>query len=436
MHKGTQRLLITILPLCTLVWVANVSAAPSLSPGSSQPVIGLPFPISMLPDPVDERAPAVAYNSQDGEFLVVWENDRPFADNDIYAQRISLDGRLLSWFYVADGSYPDVAYSPRHNEYLVVYTKEVGGDWDVYGQRVDYTGPLGLPFTIANYGITDELRPRVDYNTHPSHDAYLVVWYEIVYETSTYVDVRGQLVTGVEGAGVGGTNLLDTETDIAVGTTDYNLLPDVAYNLNHNEFLVVFSRDPSLALDSDALDLYGRRMTAGGILLPEETIDASAGAQEYAAVAAYRLNTATPYLVIYDDYWNDTEGDVRGYLLNFEGSPMTLVNVATGSGHIEISPAIVSSEALGGYTVAWNEYFPGYSAWDVFARRVGDTGVMGDAFSVGWLTGASGCGGRYPAVGGGAPTALVAWTGSCFTSSDDIVGRLLGYQVHLPLILR
>jgi len=86
--------------------------------------------------------------------------------------------------------------------------------------------------------------------------------------------------------------------------------------------------------------------------------------------------------------------------------------------------------------VAWNEYFPGHGAWDVFARRVGNTGVMEDAFSVGWLTAASGCGGRYPAIGGGAPTALVAWTGSCFTTSNDIIGRLIGYQLSLPLIQR
>lgn len=419
-----------------LLSVVHATAAPSQSPGAAEPVIGSPFPISTLPDPVDERAPAVAYNSQDHEFLVVWENARPFADNDIYAQRISVDGRLLSWFYVGEGSDPDVAYNPKHNDFLVVYSRLVATDIDVFGQRVDYAGPFGSEIIIANALDVDEIRPRLDINTHPSHDSYLVVWYEIDCAIVCYINTRGQLVTGLDGAGPGGGNVLATERDIAVGTTDYHLLPDVAYNLNHNEFLVVFSRDPSLSGDLQALDLIGRRMTAAGILLPEQIIDASSGAQEYAAVAAYRLNAATPYLVIYDDYWNDTDGDVRGYLLDFEGTPMTLVNVATSSGHVELSPAIVSSEALGGYTVAWNEYFPGHGAWDVFARRVGNTGVMEDAFSVGWLTAASGCGGRYPAIGGGAPTALVAWTGSCFTTSNDIIGRLIGYQLSLPLIQR
>ena len=108
-------------------------------------------------------------------------------------------------------------------------------------------------------------------------------------------------------------------------------------------------------------------MTAGGVLLPMNVIDASANAQEFPAVAAYRLNTITPYLVVFNDKWNNPEGDVRGYLCDFEGNPYTLVNIATQSVRLESSPSIASSEALGGYTVTWNEYDSTENDWDVLA---------------------------------------------------------------------
>ena len=425
-----------VLPLI-LIWMVSAFTLPVFSSGYFHPVIGQPFPISTLPDPVDESAPSVAYNSLDHEFLVVWENDRPLANNDIYAQRISHDSRLISWFYVAEGTDPDVAYNPKQNDYLVVYSRLVASDIDVFGQRVDYTGPFGTEIIIANALDVDEKRPRLDYNTHAAHDSFLVVFNQIYPLPSPEVNVRGQLVTGVAGAGVGGSNLLTTENDIAVSATgEWNFNPDVAYNLNHNEFLVVWANNATAGADPDAVDIQGRRMTAAGILLPANPIDESGNAQEFPAVAAYRLNATTPYLVVFNDQWNHPEGDVRGYLCTFEGAPHTLVNIAAQSSRNESAPAIASSEGLGGYTVTWNEYNSTENDWDVFGRRVGNNGPLGEVFSIGELLSPSGCGGTNPAVAGGSPIALVAWTATCFTSSVDIGGRLLGYQVIMPLIAR
>ncbi|MGD8634423.1 MAG: hypothetical protein PVF85_12685 [Anaerolineales bacterium] len=414
----------------------KVAAAPNQSPGQADPVIGWPFPISAVPDPAVERAPAIAYNSQDHEFLVVWENDRPSADNDIYAQRVSIDGRLLSWFYVADGTDPDVAYNPKHNDYLVVYSKLVGGDTDIYARRVDYTGPLHPEFFVSNVLDRDEMRPRLDYNTHPSYDSFLVVWYEIDFSgTSDWVYVRGQLVTGVEGAGFLGGNTLITEHNIAVDQVNYHSVPDVTYNLNHNEFLVVYVKDPSLAGGTGAEDIYGRRMTADGVLLAENPIDVFEGKQDYPAVAAYRLNSSYPYFVVYDDYWGDPNGSVRGIRLQVDGTPgagATYINVAATLGIQQRSPHIASSEALGGYTVTWAEYNSGFGAWHAYARRLtGDGSLWGEAFSVSSLGAAAGSSGNHPVVAGGAPVAL-----SAFETSTGISGRLIGYRVNLPLIVR
>lgn len=144
----------------------------------NDPVIGRPFNISM--GSIDEVLPAVAYNPVDREYLVVWQNLRPFADDDIYAQRISEQGELLSFFTVTtDGEDPAVAYNPKNNTYLVVFTRWVSPDYAIYAQRVDYNGPLGSEFAVAFNQDETEHDPAVAYNTHPSHDEFLVVWENI-----------------------------------------------------------------------------------------------------------------------------------------------------------------------------------------------------------------------------------------------------------------
>jgi hypothetical protein len=70
--------------------------------------------------------PAVAYNTQSDEYLVVYEN-RWTETWDIDAQRVrASDGAALSWRNIATGtgekrSFPDVAYSPSDNHYLIAY---------------------------------------------------------------------------------------------------------------------------------------------------------------------------------------------------------------------------------------------------------------------------------------------------------------------------
>ena len=53
-------------------------------------------------------------------------------------------------------------------------------------------------------------------------------------------------------------------------------------------------------------------------------------------VAAYRLDYATPYLVVFEDYWNDAGGDIEGYLVHEDGYSVSLINVSTnGEGQFD-----------------------------------------------------------------------------------------------------
>ncbi|MBN1977442.1 MAG: hypothetical protein JW918_08570, partial [Anaerolineae bacterium] len=101
--------------------------------------------INIWVDDVDNRKPAVAYNSRHDEYLVVWANDRG-ATRDIYAQRVTGDGTLKSWFCVVNNAnqwnfLPAVAYSPVQDEYLIVYTYQAATtDYDIWARRVKWDG--------------------------------------------------------------------------------------------------------------------------------------------------------------------------------------------------------------------------------------------------------------------------------------------------------
>lgn len=124
------------LALVSVVFgLGSVEAAGTVAPQGAEMLdavesgggpIGSTFPISPSAG-VDARGPAVAYNSHREEYLTVWWNDRLGYD-DIYGRRLTRNGQLLPWFAIAYGSeerrQPAVAYNSQDDEYLVTYTEE------------------------------------------------------------------------------------------------------------------------------------------------------------------------------------------------------------------------------------------------------------------------------------------------------------------------
>lgn len=396
---------------------------------TSDPVIGYPFTISQAA--IDEISPAVAYDPNRREYLVVWQNARSVTD-DIYAQRISEQGELLSWFYVADGNSPQVAFNPKNNTYLVVYDKWVSTDYDVYARRLDFTGPLGSEIPIAINLNETEHSPAVSYNTHPSYDEFLVVWENVPPPPAAINRVEGQRVAGFAGGGDAGGETIAGRLPIA-NNSDYNYDPDIAYNLNMNEFLVVFTRLPG---GGGSYDVFGRRITADGDLLPEAAIDSSGEDQYNPSVAAYRLNQTESYLVVFNDKWNDSDGDVRGYLVNQQGVSVTLINIATTPGQREFDPTISENEAWGGYLVSWVQGVSGNT--DILGMQISDTGLTSPEFDLSnFGSTPMVCDRGQPDIALGKSTALSTWQDSCGSAGGiDIVGRMIGYRVYLPLVMR
>ncbi len=145
-------------------------------------------------------SPAVAHNSNDNEYLVVWQGDETSADEEleIFGQRLDGDGAAAGAndFQVSDmgpsgstafGAFePEVTHNGVDNEYLVVWHGDdnslVDGEFEIFGQQLTSNGgATGVnDFRISDMGSVDgnaafdALRPAVVYDA--ARNQSLVVW--------------------------------------------------------------------------------------------------------------------------------------------------------------------------------------------------------------------------------------------------------------------
>ena len=213
--------------------------------------------------------------------------------------------------------------------------------------------------------------------------------------------------------------------------------PDVAYNLNMNEFIVVYAKDLTNGTGTNAFDIYGIRLkneanSTGGIIGgSEKAIDNSSNEQFYARVATYRLNHDTPYLVIFRDKWNDVQGDIRGYLVNKEGNPVQLLNISTQPNVIESYARIHSNEERGGYAVVWHENHD-ESGFDVKWRSISHDGILGSTGVVTQRPFDEG----FPDIVNSMPFPFATWESHAESNNYDVFGRFLYQKTFLPSVLR
>ncbi len=311
--------------------------------------------------------PAVAYDSHDGEYLVVWhgdDNTAPLVDDEfeVFGQRVDAarggqvganDFRLSDMGPDGDpdydASYPAVAYNGAGSQYLAVWEGDdntsplVDEEYEIHGQRVDgATGAeLGADRRLSDAGPGPGLylawfRPAVAYSS--AEDEYLVVWTgsdNAPPLVEPEMEIYGQRVDAATGAEVGANDLRISAMG-PDGDTDYvAAFPAVAYNSLDNEYLVVWMGSDDLAgLDPGERDIYVQRLDAatGDEVGPNDLRISSVGpdgdpdyAASYPAVAYDSANNQ--YLVVWsgDD---DTpplvqgEEEIFGQLLTAEGGQL------------------------------------------------------------------------------------------------------------------
>lgn len=379
----------------------------------------------------DQKNASVAYNSQDGEYLVVWQDGRG-ATVDVWGQRVGEDGTILNnnlpISSAAGGQVlPDVAYNLDTNQYLVVW-EDLRADADIYAQRINANGTLdGDEIAVAVAGSSERHRPRVVYN--PISGEFLVVY---TYDTATEAtNVRGCRL-GFDG------NPLAGEIDIATGTTDQTH-PDVACRSKEGTgggYLIVWRQT-----DGSQRDIKGRRMNASGSFLGYLNICDESHSQ-WSPRVDYSPGSDR-YLVVWPD---DRDAATQGrniYGLQVSGSgAMYGETIPTTVTADQSRVAVTHRGEAGGYVLAWEDDRHAGSAPDLYAQPVGGEGGLVGSLPTNYPQFIHGGAQESPDLAWAGATGLLVWhDGRSGTSYHvygmRVSGTMLGSTyIHLPLVQR
>jgi hypothetical protein len=337
-------------------------------------VVGTDFRISGARATSDERHPAVVWNPGEGEYLVVWSDRRNFPARgwDVFGRRVSGSGVALGTDFrisgpraTSDDLYPAVAWNSAEGEYLVVWEDQRNVDArgrDVFGRRVSAEGSvLGKDFRISGARATAHDRhPAVAWNG----TEYLVVWHDGRNMAARSWDVFGRRVSAA-GVPVG--------PDFRIsgpGATAGEWVPSVAWS--GTEYLVVW--EDARNLEARSYDVFGRRVSGSGVPLGGDFRISGPGATAGDFYPAVAWNGAAgEYLVVWGDGREaSTRGwDVFGRVVSASGSPAGADFRICGPGADAGDAYAEVACSASGCLVAWHdERNEAARGWDIFGRRV------------------------------------------------------------------
>ncbi len=217
-------------------------------------------------------SPSVTYNSTDNEYMIVWVSQiNADGQNEIFGQRLdtttgeelgendfrisNIDSNDIDKEFIDPA--PSIAYNSKNNEYLVVWPgDDIRGEFEIYGQRID--GAAGEEIGVDNFPISDigskrilrrslftALNPSVTYNS--TNNEYLVVWsgnekrrkilLPITPIGIPVFEIFGQRIDGATGQEVGENDFFISQIGKVINSI---LIPNVSYNSQNNEYLVVW----------------------------------------------------------------------------------------------------------------------------------------------------------------------------------------------------
>jgi YD repeat-containing protein len=380
-------------------------------------------PITVYAGTYNQEYPAVAFNANDQEYLVVWRSYNTFSGQyGIYGQVVAADGTLpgtavARYTATAQLSYPNVTFNVSDTQYLVTwqkYTSALAG-WDVQGRRTGRSGrPLGGAFTIAG-GTNDQALPAAAYSV--SATAYLVAW-QHYSGTADLNDARAAWVsrggsvgsafgvaTGTDdqrapdvACGAAGECLVAWERQAAQGVSGWDILarrvddsgtvgsaqaiydgnldqryPAAAYNALTAEY-VVGGQDYR---SGSAWDVYVQRVDADGSLDGDEVLASAGPADEYQGSPAVAYGTEEEtHLVVWTDGRNGND-DIYGQFVAGGGALVgPAFAIANDQEDYESTPAVAYDAADDEYLVVWAHWDSKTEEADVYGQRVDGAGTL------------------------------------------------------------
>ena len=297
----------------------------------------------------DALNPAVAVETIDGDYLVVWQGDDSF-DNEfeIFGQRLrhftattfgefgTNDLRISGMGPIRnpdfDATNPAVAYNSTNFEFLVVWQGDdntgllVDNEFEIYGQRIFGSGFSGNEVGEDDFRISDmgpdgnaefrALDPAVAYN--PTTNQYLVTW-NGDDNTAPLVqfefEIFGQRLNGADATQVGANDfrISDMGPD---GSSPFAAASSVvAFNSTNNQFFVVWEGEE---ITFNEFEIYGQRLdAAGGAVGTNDFRISDVGGERnfeaFDSAVAYN-STDNEFLVVWSG--DDTGSEVFNILAN------------------------------------------------------------------------------------------------------------------------
>ena len=368
--------------------------------------------LSSLPVDDERYQPAVVYNSQHDEYLVVWHRARS-GGRDIVARRLTRSGELKSWFVVSTGAgnraHAAVAYNGNRHEYLVVWMEDVSGDdsrWAIKGKIIPWDGPGSNPeLTIADDASMSSREPSVAYSDW--HNEYVVIWNTRAVESQTDTSVARRRVMA-NGSMPYARTLITTDVSPRQS--------DIAYNLLSDQYLVVWVRQYAPPPGGTGNDVWGSTMTYeldGSILCGAPfSITHSTKNEDSPSVST---NGFDRYIVVFEYQYSAIDRDIYGQELDTAGSKMGAspfpIAVSTRN---ETQPDVVA------------EFFGDWEHPDYFAAWQRTEGPEGDTWESIWARRwGSGATGHYFQV-----TPRARWDNWTPAVATDGVARLTAYAAE------
>ena len=398
----------------------------------------------------NETVPAIAYSTESRTYLVAYEND-----DHVQVRMYNAFGDPLtqtSYDFGVGTYWPAVAYNNLHDLYGLTFVSDFATYSSIVMCWINGNTQNVITCDEIYQGAFGEsiLLPSIAFNNNDSNDDFMIVWQEgNLGDWSIY----GHRTTPTNPyTGVGSRIEIAVTTLVSPTVEEAFSEPDVTYNLNMNEYLVVFEYWTNASGHTTGSDILARRIYNNGdgpAPLPLIPVDISACSQTRPTVAAYRLNKNTPYFVAYQDDWNwdsfhdvlacDTETSIRGIYLEQDGTlpnPAAYINVSANYQIREAYPDITASEALGAYTITWAK--DSGTNMDIYLRHIDPSSglreapilISGDEANVRGDE-------SLPVVAGGAPSTMVAWHEFGWgTGTGDVIGWIDANFVFLPMIMK
>lgn len=172
---------------------------------------------------------------------------------------------------------PAVAFDSQNNRYLVVWQGDdntallVEGELEIFGQFIDGTSgaEIGTDFRISDMGsdgddVFDAFAPEVVYNS--TNNEFLVAWFGCD-DTPPLVNAEGEIfvqrINAVGGAQVGVNDLRISDMGPDGDPLFDAINPAIAYDSLNNQYLVVWQGDDdSGSLVEGEFEIYGQLLNA------------------------------------------------------------------------------------------------------------------------------------------------------------------------------